>query len=244
MSAEDYKSIYSRDSNYFVKPIYSPPPYPEDEWTYDNKWHTFDIMWNTSYSKFLKDGVVAAENMENSAIPSGSLSVTIGDTGQWGGGPSNTETNVDWVFVRKYASPEPEVMLGEDVSTIESSLSVSGKSNTGYLVKGKIASTFKEDLKNIIIAVYDKDPKDSTSQELARVTVDKLNALKETDFKISVPGSNNKINELFISVDPDNKIAESNKANNIAKKKIPADIIETMSPFLISASIFYFYLLF
>ncbi len=239
-SNNSYYSFQPDKSNYFIEPPdYKTWPPPEDEWTYDDKWHIFDILWQGSSAKLLRDGGTMAENTKQTSIPAGSLPITVGDLGQWGGGSSNTETNVDWIFVRKYVSPEPEATLGDDLFIKETSLLITKKGANTFLIKGKLSSAFKEDLKNITIAAYDKNPGDNSSKELARVSINKIEPQKDADFEITVSaGDNAKINELYVFADPDNKIAESNKANNIAKKKIPDDTIKTIKPLLVSIAIF------
>lgn len=147
----------------------------------------------------------------------------------------------DNVHVRKYVSPEPEVILGEDLSIEEKSLLIARKDADFYSVKGKLSSTFKDSLENIDIAVYNDDPRNSSPAELARIVVDKIKAGEEKEFEIIVTKDDSgKSNELYVFADPDNKIAEGNKTNNIAKRKIPENILETISPLLISIIIFIF----
>lgn len=107
-----FGSLQADKSNYYIKPKYGSLPYPQDEWSYDNEWHTFDILWQISSAKFLKDSSIMAENTAQSTIPTISLPISLGDLGQ-NGAYSTSETNVDWIAIRKYVDPEPEVIISE-----------------------------------------------------------------------------------------------------------------------------------
>ncbi len=107
-----YGSFQPDHSNYHITPDYASTSYPRDKWTPDAEWHTFDIIWQNSSSKLFKDENIMADISLSSTIPSVPLPVAMGDLGQWGA-VSSTETNVDWIIVRKFVEPEPNAIISE-----------------------------------------------------------------------------------------------------------------------------------
>lgn len=197
-------------------------------------WHAYDISRDPSgnWTVFI-DGVARITGKDNTTKTNSKIGIR---TISWEG---STTDYADNIYFRKYSSPEPEVSIGDDLSLSSSSLSVT-KDQDNYSIKGTAFSSFKEDLKNIDVAVYDKDPlKSDNPQELARFKIDTVQSLKETDFETSFKLTSTP-KELYLYIDPDHTLNESNQADNIAfTDKIKGqNTLETVSPLLKNILVF------
>lgn len=200
-----------------------------------DKWHDYEIVRDPkgNWTVFI-DGVARIAGTNNSSKNNSKIGVrTISWTG-------STTDYADNIYFRKYANPEPEVSLGDDIAISSDDLIVTKTDETGYAIKGTVFSSFKEDKKNIEVAIYDRDPmKDPSAKELSRFEIDNVGSLKETDFEMSLNLSSAS-NGLYFYADPDHALKETNQINNVAytDKIRERNILDTILPFLANILMF------
>ncbi len=201
---------------------------------YNSNWHRIEIEKNNSQWEIKVDGRFRKSfspitNDRNKIY----FSAHVAEVAS---GCPGAAAYLDWVAVRDYVDPEPEVNFENNLVIERNSIAVVRKNNI-FLVRGKILSTFKKDLHNVEIGVYNANPHEDYSQELERKTLTVVKAEKETEFEItikvsSVKKKNPKI--LYLFLDPDNKIKESTEDDNLAKAPLPKGIIKIVWPLIAS----------
>ncbi len=196
---------------------------------HDNKWHIIEIEKKGSNWKIKTDGKFERNfspitNNENRIY----FFVSVAEVAS---GCPGAEVILDWVHVRDYVKVEPKIIFGDDISIVKDSLSVSPQLFGGFLIKGKISSTFVKEIEKVDLAVYDKDPFLADSKEIKRFTIENIKPKGETKFKIKIKPSL-KTKELYLVLDPDNKIKEGDKVNNIQKISLPQGFLKTYFPLI------------
>lgn len=200
------------------------------------EWHAYDIIRDPKGNwTVLVDGVARITGTDNTGTINSKIAIR---TISW---ESSKVDYADDIYFRKYASPEPEVSIGDDLSLSSDDLSVIRQGQDTYLIKGTALSFFKENLKNIDVAIYDADPlKNNNLSVLGRFTINDIVSLKETEFETSVK-LNPDIKELYLFIDPDHTLKESNQTNNVAytnKIKKEENNLDTLAPFLKNIIVF------
>ena len=85
-----------------------------DGFSRNTNFATYKIVWTTSICHIYENGAKKDNDEVTTHIPTVNLPIVIGVT--YYGGGDGVSFDVDWVFVRKYASPEPTALLGAEQS--------------------------------------------------------------------------------------------------------------------------------
>jgi len=74
--------------------------------TSDQAYHLFDFVWDGSNLRSYRDGSLKLNGTDNTYSPQTHVHLS-----SWGN-HGNTTWDTDWIFIRKYADPEPGVTIG------------------------------------------------------------------------------------------------------------------------------------
>lgn len=141
------------------------------------------------------------------------------------------ELDVDYIRVRKYANPEPNVSIGEmDLSITRDDISVTWSGNDSYSIKAAVRIDGDESASDVLVRLYDGDPAGG-GKALGDYLIDVIEngsskeAVYEKDFYES--------KEIYVEADADGSYAETDEENNVASKKVSVRPKEDETPYLL-----------
>ncbi len=83
-----------------------------------NTWNVYELRWSSGLVESYINDILLHQN--TNSIPSSSQLVRFEISNPWNPGNADSTINVDWILVRKYASPEPTATLGaEEIVNME-----------------------------------------------------------------------------------------------------------------------------
>jgi hypothetical protein len=79
----------------------------------DDEYHIWDLVWTSGKTELFRDEYIQGSLTTN--IPSTTLHISLGHPETVA--PNPWKGSFDWIFVRKYATPEPTIILSQELST-------------------------------------------------------------------------------------------------------------------------------